>query len=304
MGLPTETVYGLGADAANEAAVRRIFAAKGRPADHPLIVHVAAADRIDAWAEGIPETARTLAAAFWPGPLTLVLRRRPAVLPAVTGGLPTVALRVPDHPIALRLLEAFGGGIAAPSANRFASVSPTSAADVVAELGDAVDFVLDGGPCRVGVESTIVDLSSGAPGLLRSGGVTREQLEAVLGAALPVRTNGSVRAPGQHPLHYAPEALVELVAATDLIARSAAWRAAGRRVGILTLGGEAPAIADAHLLALPPADHGGAPALYAALRQADRLHLDVVLAVPPARVGLGLAIADRLERAAGPRSTR
>jgi L-threonylcarbamoyladenylate synthase len=302
--MPTETVYGLGADAANETAVRRIFAAKGRPTDHPLIVHLASADRIDAWAEAIPETARALAAAFWPGPLTLVLRRRPEVLLAVTGGLPTVALRVPDHPIARELLDAFGGGIAAPSANRFAGVSPTSAADVVAELGDVVDFVLDGGPCRVGVESTIVDLSHGPPQLLRPGGVTREQLEATLGASLPIRSDGAVRAPGQHPLHYAPTALVELVTSTDLKGRAEAWLAAGRRVGILTLDGTTSTVASAHPLSLPPADRGGAAGLYAALRQADRLGLEVILAVPPARVGLGLAIADRLERAAGPRRPR
>jgi L-threonylcarbamoyladenylate synthase len=165
--LPTETVYGLAADAENEIAVRRIFAAKGRPVDHPLIVHLASARQITEWARDIPEEAWKLATAFWPGPLTMVLRRSDKAADVVTGGLETIGLRVPLHPLAIELLTAFGGGLAAPSANRFGRVSPTTAEHVEEELGDEVDLILDGGPCEIGLESTIVDLSTGEPTLLR-----------------------------------------------------------------------------------------------------------------------------------------
>jgi L-threonylcarbamoyladenylate synthase len=298
---PTETVYGLGADARDERAVRAIFVAKGRPADHPLIVHLAGAEALDAWAAAAPETARALAARFWPGPLTVVVRKRPEVLPVVTGGLDTVALRVPDHPVALALLAELGSGIAAPSANRFGAVSPTTAADAVAELGDRVDFVLDGGPCRVGVESTIVDLSSGEPAILRPGGVTREALEEALGRPIPVREGGPVRVPGQHAVHYAPAAAVELVAGAAARGRAAELAARGRRVAVITIGvvplpGLDPSVLRVEL---PDVEAGGARHLYTSLREADRLGVEVVLAVPPATVGLGLAVADRLRRAAG-----
>ena len=193
---PTETVYGLGADATNPSAVAQIFAAKGRPAHHPLIVHLATADDLDEWADGIPTLARTLADACWPGPLTMILRRSRRVPDAVTGGLDTVGIRVPAHPMALALLRAFEGGVAAPSANRFGSVSPTTAAHVHAGLGDRVDLILDGGPSEVGVESTIVDLSGDAPALLRPGGLPRERLEALAGMPIPIRHGGEVRAPG------------------------------------------------------------------------------------------------------------
>ncbi len=173
---PTETVYGLGADASNPAAMARIFAAKGRPADHPLIVHLASADEIGAWAASVPPLAAAFATACWPGPLTIILRRSERVPDAVTGGLDTVGLRVPSHPLALELLAAFGDGIAAPSANPFGSVSPTTADHVRTGLGDRVDLILDGGPCEVGVESTIVDLSGDEPAILRPGGLPRERL--------------------------------------------------------------------------------------------------------------------------------
>jgi L-threonylcarbamoyladenylate synthase len=181
--VPTETVYGLGADAENAAAVARVFQVKGRPRSHPLIVHIGGADLLGDWAEDVPATARRLAECFWPGPLTLVLRRGRRVPLEATGGLETVAVRVPAHPVALALLTAFGGGVAAPSANRFGSVSPTTADHVRAELGDAVDFVLDGGPCQVGVESTIVDATGDTPSILRPGGVTRPRS----GARVPAR---------------------------------------------------------------------------------------------------------------------
>ena len=194
--LPTETVYGLAADARNPAAVRKIFEAKGRPVDHPLIVHLAAASAVDEWAADIPQTARDLARAFWPGPLTLVLRRAAETLDAITGGLDTIALRVPDHPVALAVLTHFGGGLAAPSANRYGRVSPTSADDVRAELGDSVQCILDGGPCRVGIESTIVDLSGDQPRILRPGAITAGQIEAVIGQSLSARRSSATRSPG------------------------------------------------------------------------------------------------------------
>jgi L-threonylcarbamoyladenylate synthase len=180
---PTETVYGLGADAENPAALAKIFAAKGRPADHPLIVHLPGAEHLTRWAQDIPDSAFALANAFWPGPLTLILKRTSIVPNAVTGGQDTVGLRVPNHPVALALLRAFGSGIAAPSANRYGRISPTTAGHVRDELGDRVSLVLDGGACEVGIESTILDVSRGMPVLLRPGAITAEQIGSVCGQA-------------------------------------------------------------------------------------------------------------------------
>ena len=214
---PTETVYGLGADAANADAVARIFEVKGRPLGHPVIVHVAAADALDEWAVAIPPAARLLADECWPGPLTMILRRSARVPDVVTGGRDTVGLRVPDHPVARSLLEAFGGGVAAPSANRFGKVSPTTAGHVLADLGAEVDVILDGGPCHVGVESTIIDLTGEWPEVLRPGGVGLERLIEILGpsvrrwAGAAITDPGSARAPGMLAAHYAPSARVVLV---------------------------------------------------------------------------------------------
>lgn len=229
---PTETVYGLGANAEDPAAVARIFQAKGRPPSHPLIVHIGGAQLLDDWVQEVPATARLLAQHFWPGPLTLVLRRSQRVPLEATGGLETVAVRVPEHPVALALLSAFGGGVTAPSANRFGSVSPTTADHVRAELGDAVDFVLDGGSCEVGVESTIVDVTGEIPSLLRPGGVTREDLEAVLGRPISLDATSDVRVPGQHPSHYAPRARVVLVEPENIAAEAALAQDAGHQVGV------------------------------------------------------------------------
>ena len=310
--LPTETVYGLGADAANPDAVARIFAAKGRPPGHPLIVHLPSVDDLEVWADEVGPVARLLADAFWPGPLTLILRRTDRVPDAVTGGRDTVGLRVPDHPVARALLRAFGGAIAAPSANRYGRVSPTTAADVAADLGDEVELILDGGPCVVGVESTIVDLSGDEPELLRAGGISVERLAEVLGTAprtwAGTRTAGVVedpespRAPGMVASHYAPEAAVELITVDAVAARAAELAAAGRAVGVLAphviegLGGD--------VIELEPAGEAEeyARLLYGRLRQADRLGIEVLLAVPPPEHGVGLAVADRLRRAASPRS--
>ena len=297
IGLPTETVYGLGADASNDLAVRRIFAVKGRPSTHPLIVHVANVERARDWAlGGLPEAGERLARAFWPGPLTLIVKRSARASDAVTGGQDTVGLRVPAHPLALELLEAFSGGVAAPSANRFGKVSPTTAAHVKSELGDDVDLILDGGPSRVGVESTIVDVTSDPPRLLRPGGVSREAIESVLGRPLVLATHATdVRAPGMLESHYAPRAGLWLVSAEEVFAEAGRRRDAGARVVVIAPA-ELPLPEGVTRLTVPADDAGFARVLYAHLREADALG-DLILAVPPPESGLGLAVRDRLQRA-------
>lgn len=296
---PTETVYGLGADASSDAAVARIFAAKGRPRAHPLIVHLAPDARLDDWAIDVPESARRLAAAAWPGPLTIILARGPRVSLATTGGSETVGLRVPAHPMAQELLRAFGGGVAAPSANRFGAVSPTTADHVVADLGDDVDYVLDGGACEVGVESTIVDLSRGRAVLLRPGGLAREAIEAIIGP-LAAADVAAPAAPGTLASHYAPRAQVIAVLPHEVPAAIAAARG---RVAVLApasaFAAWPPSSAVAH--ALPDDAAGMARELYAALRDLDASGVDVVIAALPPAAGLGEAVGDRLLRAAGPR---
>lgn len=294
---PTETVYGLGALARDRDAVARIFAAKGRPADHPLIVHLPGPGHLPRWAARVPEAAYRLADAFWPGPLTLVLERAPGVPDTVTGGLPGIGLRVPAHPVALALLRALDDGIAAPSANRYGRVSPTRAAHVREELGDRVDLVLDGGDCEVGIESTIVDLSGDEPVLLRPGAVDAARLRRVLGR--PVREAGArdAAAPGRKPSHYAPRARVLLAEAGDASAMAARHAAAGARTGLLSV---APPPDDRVAWLRWPADGAGqARSLYRLLREADALGLDVVVAVPPGGHALADALRDRLRRAAG-----
>ncbi len=224
IGLPTETVYGLGADASNDAAVALIFAAKGRPPNHPLIVHIAEAQQVLDYASSVPPFAARLIAAFWPGPLTLILPRKPGVATAAAGGQDSIGLRCPPHPVAQALLTACRTGVAAPSANRFGRVSPTTAAHVADELGDGL-FVLDGGPCEVGIESTIVDCTRGQPVLLRPGVVTRAQLEAACGEPVldnEALTSSAPRASGTLASHYAPNAKVRLMDKTELQAALAA----------------------------------------------------------------------------------
>ncbi|MDG9702599.1 L-threonylcarbamoyladenylate synthase [Streptomyces sp. DH37] len=302
--LPTETVYGLGANAEDPAAVSRIFQVKGRPSSHPLIVHIGGAEQLDDWVQDVPQAARLLAERFWPGPLTLVLRRGRRVPLEATGGLETVAVRVPDHPVALALLSAFGGGVTAPSANRFGSVSPTTADDVRAELGDAVDFVLDGGPCEVGVESTIVDATGDALTILRPGGMTREDLEAVLGCPLEIPATSRIRVPGQHPSHYAPRARVVLVEPEKIVAEAELAQELGQRVGVFLPAAFAGAEVKAHAVVQVPGSMAAyARGLYGFLRELDQRGCDLIVASLPAEEGLGLAIANRLRRAAGPRTT-
>ena len=284
---PTETVYGLGADAANPNAVRRLYAVKGRPVDHPLIVHIASADSLPEWASDVPAAAASLGDACWPGPLTLLLHRRPGVDPTVTGGRDSIGLRVPSHLLALELLAAFGSGVAAPSANRFGRVSPTTAEHVREDLGDDVDLVLDGGPTSVGVESTILDLTVDPPAILRPGGVPAEAIEAIIGRAVRTDDQGPSRAPGMLASHYAPRARIELVEdATTATRRVAAMKAEGRRAELLDPG--------------PDPDHY-ARHLYAWLRAADARAVEVLVVVPPPPQGLGWAVRDRLRKAAAPR---
>ncbi len=296
---PTETVYGLGADAADPDALARLFAVKGRPAEHPVIVHVAEPEQLADWAADVPPAARLLADALWPGPLTLVVPRAARVPDGVTGGGNTVGVRVPDQPAALRLLRAFGGGIAAPSANRFGRVSPTTAADVRADLGDDVDVVLDDGPCRVGLESTIVDCTGDELVILRPGAVTRERIEAVSGQPVAIARDGLVRAPGTLKSHYAPEATVLLVDRDAVPDRAAAFAAAGQQVAVLAEEPRPRLPAGVIVLAPPEDVDDYARVLYARLREVDRRGVDVLLAVPPSDAGVGTAVADRLRRAAG-----
>lgn len=299
VGLPTETVYGLGADARNPAAVARIFAAKQRPADHPLIVHIHHREQIEHWAREVPTAAKQLAEAFWPGPLTLVLPRRADVLDEVTGGLDTVALRVPGHPLALALLDQFGDGIAAPSANRHGRVSPTNAQHVVAEFGHAIEVVLDGGPCQVGIESTIVDFPDGTLRILRPGSITTADLQQVTGQRPRASSAPDVRRPGAMTSHYAPRAKVVLAMAENASALAQTWRLGGALTGVLSAQRPADLPADVAWLPLGMMNDQQARQLYAQLRHADALALDVLVAVMPAAEGLGVAVRDRLIRSAG-----
>jgi L-threonylcarbamoyladenylate synthase len=307
--MPTETVYGLGADAADPVAVSRIYAVKGRPADHPLIVHLRGVEDLAEWAGSVPEYAHRLAVDLWPGPLTLILPRSSLAGDHVTGGQETVGLRVPAHPMARRLLETFGAGVAAPSANRFGRVSPTRVDHVVAELGDVLvpgrDLILDGGDAEVGIESTIVDCTGTAPLVLRPGVVTAEEITRIGGVPVADRAP-SVRVPGMLVQHYAPRAKVIVVEAGDLATGrgtaagpdlAAEGDIAEVRSGFLALA-KHHAPPGAIRLATPgtPADY--ARVLYSALRRADALELDQVLALPPEPFGIGLAIRDRLRRAA------
>lgn len=285
--MPTETVYGLAADARDPVAVARIFDIKGRPADHPLIVHLASPDQLDDWVDPLPDTARTLASFCWPGPLTMLLPRRSGVLDQVTGGRPTIGLRVPAHPVAQALLAGFGSGLAAPSANRFGKVSPTTAQHVQDDIGSLLDadrdLILDGGACDVGVESTIVDLTVTPPQILRAGAISAEDLHQILHLEID-DASGPSRASGMLESHYAPSCMVLPVddgdAAEDV---AAGHRAGGARVGVLDR-------TDDLVVA--------AQRLYGDLRAADRSGLDMLVVVLPVATGIGHAIRDRIMKAA------
>ena len=293
---PTETVYGLGADAASADAVAHIYALKGRPADHPLIVHISSMQRMADWAEEIPEYAIKLARDFWPGPMTLVLKRSSLAKDFITGGQETIGVRVPDHGVALALLEAFenigGKGIAAPSANRFGHVSPTTAQAVVDELGEFLnpaDQIIDGGSCAVGVESTIIDCTGDAPRILRPGAITEAMIEVLTGLRVSnPPDSAAIRVSGSLENHYAPAAKV-LLCETPTPGQGF----------IAHINMETPA--GVIRLASPQSDEEFAQILYSALRQADAQGLAEVVVMQPIGIGIAVAIRDRLARAANGR---
>lgn len=300
---PTETVYGLGADATNAEAVRKIFKAKGRPADHPLIVHLADQDQLPHWALHVPDMAKLLADRFWPGPLAMILNKKPEVPLVVTGGQQTVGLRVPDHPVALHLLRKFGGGIAAPSANRFCRISPTQAYHVEEELGDDVDLILDGGPCQVGVESTIIDLSGQCPRLLRPGKITRHEIENLLQTELisaQRQEQSDIRAPGLMAVHYAPVTQALLCSAAQITEAARQYTNRGKRIGLLAYRQAIPSSTQMHQIKMPEQAEDYAQALYAALRELDHLQLDRILVEQPPEGESWQAINDRLRKATAP----
>ena len=289
---PTETVYGLGADATNEMAIAKIYAAKGRPADHPLIVHVHSMLAVGDWADEIPEFAIALARDFWPGPMTLILNRSSLAQDFITGGQNSVGIRVPDHVVALALLNAFHGlggkGIAAPSANRFGHVSPTTAQAVKDELGSYLneqDQILDGGPCTVGVESTIIDCTGDVPKILRPGAITAEMITASTGLEALDSTGTLIRTSGSLDAHYAPAALVLLdqqpLAGQGLIAMADVSTGDG-----------------VVRLAAPKSHDEFARVLYSALRAGDEQGLETIVVAQPYGDGIAIAIRDRLKRAA------
>ncbi len=313
---PTETVYGLGADGLNPAAVARIFEAKERPPTDPLILHIADAEALPPLVRETPPAALELARRFWPGPLTLVLPKRSVVPDIVTAGLPTVAVRMPAHPVALALIRAAGTPIAAPSANRFARTSPTTARHVQDDLGDRIDLILDAGPTPIGVESTVLDLTRPVPTILRPGGLPREALEAVLGpVAVQTRMDaGPQPSPGLLPKHYAPQTPMILVvgpppqmraALRELVARYAAQ---GHQVGLLVAEEDRAEVADlpVETVVLGPEDdlETVARRLYEGLRELDARGLSLIIARDFGAQGLGLAVRDRLMRAAGGRVVR
>ena len=300
---PTETVYGLGADASNPAAVNKIFEAKGRPATHPVIVHLADAAELATWARDVPQAAHLLARKFWPGPLTLILPRAAAVSDVVTGGQDTVALRVPSHPVARELLARFGGGVAAPSANRHGRVSATTAEHVRHELGAAVECVLDGGEAKIGIESTIVDLSGARPALLRPGWITAAQVEEALGTKLAAPASNAPRAPGTLAAHYAPRTPLMLMEGDLAVELAASLVRQGKRVAVLAFAERRPLSAGIEWIAAPRDAEDYAHELYASLHRLDAAGCDAIIVEQPPRRPEWVAINDRLTRAAAAATT-
>jgi len=292
VGFPTETVYGLGADASSREAVARLYAVKRRPADHPVIVHFADAKQAFEWAREVPEGAKKLAGKFWPGPLTLVLKRSKKAGDFVTGGQDTIGLRVPAHPVAQELLKAFGGGIAAPSANRFGAISATTAAHVRADLGNDVEVVLDGGPSEVGIESTIVDLSGEGAVLLRPGRISRPELEQVLGTLVQEKPADSPRHSGGLERHYAPKTPARLVPPHELDREIARFKG---KVAVLAF--SRPDERVDYWLRMPREPLGYAQRLYAALRELDGAGCESILIEAPPETPEWAGVRDRLMRA-------
>ncbi|HVE43513.1 MAG TPA: L-threonylcarbamoyladenylate synthase [Gammaproteobacteria bacterium] len=296
---PTETVYGLGADARNAAAVQKIFTVKERPLNHPLIVHVAAAEMLEEWASVIPDVAWVLAKAFWPGPLTLVLPKRADVLDVVTGGQQTVGLRIPRHTIALALLRKFGSGVVAPSANKFTHLSPTTAAAVAEELGEEIDLIMDGEACDVGLESTIVDVSTEVPVILRPGMITAKMIEEVLHQKVTrVQQPGrNVRVPGQHILHYAPRTPTEMLPLDLLKQRVQCLSAEALPVAVIVHSANFPELPGVKVLYLPRVALAYAHDLYHCLRSLDHGAYRLLLIETVPQEADWEAIQDRLVKA-------
>lgn len=298
--LPTETVYGLGADASNDAAVAKIFAAKGRPADHPLIVHVASSAQVSDYAAEVPDFAQRLIAAFWPGPLTLILPRREGVARAAAGGQDSIGLRCPSHPVAQALLRAAATGVAAPSANQFGRVSPTTAEHVQQEFASGL-LILDGGACPVGIESTIVDCTRGAPVLLRPGRITREQVEAACGEKLlapEALAQAAPRASGTLEAHYAPRAKVRLMAADELAQRLSALGVHAGNLGLWSRAQPQDAGAGVLWRAQPAQADEAAQQLFATLRELDTRGVQQIWVELPPDTPDWEGVRDRLRRAA------
>jgi len=296
---PTETVYGLGADACSTQAVERIFAAKGRPTNHPLIVHISNVSELTQWATAVPDSAMKLAEAFWPGPLTVILKRGAGVIDGVTGGQPTIGLRVPAHPVALKLLRRFGGGIAAPSANRFGQISPTKAVHVQQGLGSSAALILDGGSCAVGIESSIVDFTGELPRLLRPGMLSRAAIETALGIDFAPDNDGAPRVSGSLESHYAPQTPARWLDAENM---QAALTSAPDRLttGVIALHEQPAAVTAASVWRNLSSDPDAyAHELYAQLRELDALNLDLILIETPPDTDEWEAVRDRLRRAAG-----
>ena len=291
---PTETVYGLGADATNESAVAHIYRVKGRPADHPLIVHIGQLSQLDQWAIDIPEYAIALARDFWPGPMTLILKRSEKAKDFITGGQDSVGIRIPANPISLALLREFAGGIAAPSANRFGAISPTTAQAVKDEIGEYLDpdqdLILDGGPSLVGVESTIIECLEDFPRVLRPGAITIEMIEETTGLKIE-SSKSQTRTSGLLDAHYAPKAKVFLLDPINPVV------ACITGVGFIAAANH-PTPDGAIRLASPISDDEYARGLYEALREGDRKNLPAIYVIPPAGDGVAIAIRDRLQRAA------
>lgn len=297
IGMPTETVYGLGADASNPDAVKRIFAAKNRPENHPLIVHLASVKQLENWAQDIPESAYKLAQHFCPAPLAFILKKRLEVSEIVTGGQNTVALRIPNHHVALELLRQFDGGIAAPSANRFCRISPTQATHVAEELGDDVDLILDGGACQIGVESTIIDLSSEKPTILRFGQITHSELEAVLQSEVFIPNSllqTTVRTAGMMAIHYAPTTPA-FRCETHFLPEK--LKNEIQKIGVLTCRTLVPSTKNCISIQLPTDPIIYAQNLYAKLRELDALKLDFIVVEKPPQNEAWQAINDRLSKA-------
>ncbi|HEY9755705.1 MAG TPA: L-threonylcarbamoyladenylate synthase [Oculatellaceae cyanobacterium] len=315
---PTETVYGLGADASSETAIRRLYQAKGRPSTHPVIVHVHSVDAARNWAVDIPPEFFKLAETYWPGPLTIVLKRANSVLNAVTGGQDTVALRIPKHPIALALLEAFGGGLVAPSANKFGRLSPTLAQHVIDEFKDEVAMVLDGGPCNVGIESTIINLSGGRPRILRPGMISVDMLSSVIGEVetpadsvahavsakttlshVPTDTVSDIRVPGALASHYAPETPLHVVPSHDFYRFLDQCVKNNRRVLVVSFKPQQNDFEPSSWITLAQEPEEFARQIYGALRLLDKRNGDlIVVESPPDEDARWSGIHDRLSRAA------